>query len=182
MSTLLNRIRVGFQDVLARPMDLLLPPGQWVMGINLGGPPVEIQGQRWMGYEEAMAAGLKTPQAQCAKTARLPRPRADPAVREMLNSVIFRPRTLELSQPLPVGSYQVYLWIMENYQSRWHQLQLRMQGQIRAEGLGDLEVKVWQRYGPYAVELQGEDLQLSLDTGKDGVDAHLMGLSICRSS
>ena len=35
---------------------------------------------------------------------------------------------------------------------------------------------------PDAVQLEGEALNLSLDTGKDGIDAHLMGLNLYRAS
>jgi hypothetical protein len=178
MASLMNRLRGVLQDALGGPMTLPLPAGRCVMGVNLGGPSVEIQGHRWLGYDEAQAAGLQVPGAHTAATARRPAPQADAAVRTMLNTVVFRPRTLEISFPLPAGDYQLYLWIMENYQSHWHQLQLRLQGQVVAERLGDLAADAWQRHGPYAVRLQGEALSLSLDTGKDGIDAHLMGLSV----
>lgn len=178
MSSWKYRVACVMQDVLGGPMALPVPAGRCVVGVNLGGPAVEVQGHRWLGHDEAQAAGLKAPEARTATTARLPAPRADAGVRTMLNSVVFRPRTLEISLPLPAGDYQIYLWIMENYQSHWHQLQLRLQGQVMAEGLGDLEAKAWGRYGPYPVRLHGEALLLSLDTGKDGIDAHLMGLSV----
>lgn len=182
MASWMNRVRGALQDALAGPMALPVPAGRCVMGVNLGGPAVEIQGHRWLGYDAALAAGLQVPQARTAATERRPVPQADAGVRTMLNTVVFRPRTLDITLPLPAGDYQLYLWIMENYQSHWHQLQLRLQGQRVAERLGDLEADAWQRYGPFEAHLQGEALSLSLDTGEDGIDAHLMGLSIYQAT
>ncbi len=177
---LASRIATRARDLTGPGMVLPAAAGSWVMGINLGGEPVSIQGQRWLGHDEALAAGLQLPQAPSARTSISPSPYAEPGVRQMLNSVVYRSQTLDISLPLPPGSYAVCLWIMENYRSHWHSLTLTLNGLRHERPLGDLALGAWVREGPLHAEVMDGRLQLSLSTGKTDVDAHLMGLSIYR--
>jgi hypothetical protein len=98
----------------------------------------------------------------------------------MLNTVIFKTQTLALEQSLPNGRYDLYLWIMENFQTNWHSLELQVASQPIAQGLGQLSLDGWARYGPYTVAVNEGWLNLALTTHSPEIDAHLMGLSLHR--
>lgn len=155
-----------------------LQSGTFVTGINLGGAAVAVGGDRWQSYPEALAAGLATPGATAADTYLVPQPYAHRGVRAMLNSAIFKKQTLEIEHPLPNHRYDLYLWIMENYQTHWHSLELRVVGQPVAQGLGHLPYRGWARYGPYPIGVADGRLRLSLTAADPNIDAHLMGLSL----
>lgn len=181
LSGLCARLVIPLRDRLGPGPALEPPPGPLVLGINLGGGPVTIQGQAWLGQAQAEQAGrLDLPGVHAATSGMAPTPYAEPDVRAMLNAVVFRPTTLELTLHLDDGDYALALWLMENHQSHWHRLTLRIDGVVRDTGVGDLERRAWRRYGPYPVRVAQGRLALSLDTGQPGVDAHLMGLSVYR--
>ncbi len=154
--------------------------GQFVRGINLGGDAVTIDGLRWEGYRQALGNGLATPGATAARTSVKPEPYLGGDLRRMFNTVVYRPRTLDLSVSLGNGAYKVYLWVMENHQSGWHGMELRIDGKPVDREIGRLPLGGWKNYGPYPAEVGGGELSITLDTGSDQVDAHLMGLSIYR--
>lgn len=155
-----------------------VPQGEFVKGINFGGDAVEIEGQVWESYSKALINGLIVPGASAIATSVKPEPAARRNVHAMLNTVICKPETLEISQTLPNGSYEVYLWIMENYQSNWHSLDLSLAGQTVATGIGDLAYRSWARYGPYSTTVTEGSLHLTITTNNAKIDAHLMGMSI----
>ncbi|MBL8328781.1 MAG: hypothetical protein JNJ71_08000 [Rubrivivax sp.] len=175
-------LKLSLQEALGARTKLPAPVGALVCGVNLAGPPVVVQGQRWWGSDEAQTRGLRVPGARQAHTRVVPLPFAERGVRTMLNTVVFRAETLDLSLPLPAGRYEIYLWILENHESHWHKLSLRIGGQPVDHGLGDLARGSWRRHGPYAVTLGGEALSLTLDSGRPEIDAHLMGLSVHRAA
>jgi hypothetical protein len=156
------------------------PEGEFVKGINLGGDALAIEGNTWDAYSTALTNGLSAPGASGIATSVQPVPYAPPNLRQMLNSVIFKPETLELTQVLPPGNYDVYLWIMENYQTNWHSLEVRLNGKVVATGIGQLAAGHWERYGPYATTVSETALHLTLSTHNPKIDAHLMGVSIFR--
>jgi len=154
--------------------------GEFVKGINFGGEAVTIQGHCWEAHSQARATGLSLPEAQTLQTQVLPQPYASRETRNMLNSLVYRPESLELTQSLPNGPYELYLWLIENYQSDWHAFELTVNGVSVAQNLGKLPVGTWARYGGYAARVTDGTLRLTLSTDRPGVDAHLMGLSIFR--
>lgn len=178
LKVLLYEPYLRLRDLIAPAQEPTLPGGEFVKGINFGGGAVEIGGDRWLSYPEALATGLATPGATVATTYYIPAPYASRGTRTMLNSVIFKTQTLEIEQTLPNDSYALYLWIMENYQTHWHTLELRVAGQSVAQGLGYLPFRGWARYGPYPVTVTEGRLHLSLTTNDPNIDAHLMGMSL----
>lgn len=178
LRSLLTQIPLRLKDLTGAQPDLAPPTGKFIKGINLGGEAITLAGQTWESYSSALAQGLTVPQAQSATTQIIPQPYADPALRTLLNTVIYRAETLEISQTLPNGSYALYLWLMENYQTNWHSLELRINGQSVAQNLCQLPFGTWQRYGPYSFSVSDGSLSFSLSTGSSQIDAHLMGLSI----
>lgn len=158
-----------------------VPPGEFVKGINLGGEAVTIEGYLWDAYEVALTQGLLIPEASTHTTDIKPQPAVDRELRKMLNTVVYRRQTLEISQTLANGVYDVYLWIMENYQADWHCLEVKIGGQTIATQVGQLPLGHWVRYGAYPVNVTDGVLQVAIDTNDPKIDAHLMGLSIFRT-
>jgi hypothetical protein len=154
--------------------------GRFVLGINLGGDAVQVMGDPWIGTAEARELGLKLPDSRSAVTHLVPTPYAEPGLRQMLNTVVYRPQTLELALPLPPGELVLYLWIMENYQDHWHRLTLSIDGLEVDGNLGHLTLGTWERHGPYQLAPDQGRLELALATGRAKIDAHLMGLSLHR--
>ncbi len=184
---MVNRLKVLLYEPYLRLRDWIFPaqnlptpPGEFVMGINLGDKAVVVAGDRWQSYAEALETGLSTPGATAAATYCVPTPHASYGTRTMLNSVIFKAQILTLEQTLPPARYDLYLWIMENFQSHWHSLAVQLNGQSVDAGIGDLPVRAWARYGPYPVVVNQGSLHLSLTTNDANIDAHLMGISLYR--
>ncbi len=178
LKVLLFKPYLILRDWVKPAQEPALLSGAFVKGINLGGEAVAVGGDRWQSYTEALAAGLSAPGATAAATSCLPTPYASRGTRAMLNSVIFKKQTLEIEQTLPNDSYDLYLWIMENYQTHWHTLELRVAGQSVAKGLGYLSYRGWARYGPYPTTVTDGCLRFSLTTSDANIDAHLMGMSL----
>lgn len=174
---LLHQPWLALRDWVA-PAQELPAPGTFVKGINFGGGSVVVAGDRWHSYPEALASGLSTPGATAASMATIPRPYASRGVRTMLNTVIFKAQTLDLEQTLPNDRYDLYLWVMENYQTHWHSLDVMVAGQPIAQGIGHLPRGDWSRYGPYGITIDDGRLRLSITTHDPNIDAHVMGMSL----
>lgn len=156
------------------------PQGKFVKGINFGGKALTIEGYPWEAYSTALGNGLSVPDASTVTTEIVPLPYASPNLRHVLNTVIYKPQTLDIRQVLPNGNYEVYVWIMENFQSDWHSMDLSIVGNPIATNVGKLPFRQWARYGAYPVAITTGSLNLSITTNDPNIDAHLMGLSIFR--
>lgn len=173
------RVRLALRDAL-RTEHLPPAPGPFVLGINLGGPPLRLGGQAWWGHAEALQRGLECPGAQTLQRPLEPIPHLGPDWRSLISSGVFRSQTLQLSLPVPEGRHGLVLWLAENWQRHWHSLSLRIDGRLVAQRLGELPVGGWETCGPYLLEGPARPLALSLDSGSASVDAHLMGLALYR--
>jgi len=151
--------------------------GNFVVGINFGGQAVTIEGDRWLAFEEALAMGLSMPEVQITHSSLRPSPGATYGISQMLNTAVFKAKAITLQHPLPDGPYDLYLWVMENYQSDWHSLKVSTGDQVLVSVIGQLKLGDWIKYGPYRVMVSQGHLNLTL-TSNVVADAHLMGLSI----
>jgi hypothetical protein len=158
----------------------LTSQGEFVKGINFNGKTVNVDGHSWLSHSQALASGLSAPEAIVTETSVKPHPAVNRNVSRMLNSVICKPQKLEIIQTLPNGSYDVYLWIMENYASNHHSMDVSLGGEIVARDIAKLEVGNWVKYGPYRTILTDGALNLALSTTNPERDAHLMGMAIFR--
>lgn len=152
--------------------------GGEVLGINLNGPGVTIDGLAWNGDGEA-GLGFSTTADRTATSSLTPSPAVDSATRSMLNSARWdADGDLAIRQTVASGDYDVYLWVMENYLDNARSFALRLEGTQVATGLGTLKKAEWRRYGPYAASVTDGALDLVLvkTTGQP----HLMGLEIHR--
>ncbi len=151
--------------------------GNFVVGINFGGQAVTIEGDRWLAFEAALAMGLSIPEVQTTHSYLRPNPEATYGISQMLNTAVFKAKVIRLQHPLPDGPYELYLWVMENYQSDWHSLKVSTGDQVLAPAIGQLKLGDWAKYGPYRVRVSQGRLDLTL-TSNVVADAHLMGLSV----
>lgn len=156
------------------------PPERFVLGVNLNGGPVTIDGDRWWSQREAVDHGLVVPgDAMVTATAVTPMPAVEGAVATMLNTAIHRVDTdLPLSLPLADGPYVVDLWLMENYRPGHRSLTITIEGTVVAQRVQDGDaVGVWHRLTYPATISDG---RLDLVLGGPGQQPHLMGLSVKR--
>lgn len=125
------------------------------VGINLAGNAVTIDGLRWLSFQEAKNAGLTTVNAS-AWSGNYPSlsPQADTDQKAMLQSVLYRSQPANgsgftLSYPARNGTYDVWVWAVENYRSGFRNVDLQLEGKTVATAIGDLPLWEWKKYGPF---------------------------------
>src|ERR687895_859848 len=106
------------------------PSYTFLKGINFNGNAVTIEGNAWQSMSTALSTGLSVPSGyQTAVTSLTPNPSVNSDTAAMLNSAIWRSNApLTLNQTLSNGTYQVYLWIMENYQNHARKINVKLEG------------------------------------------------------
>ncbi|MFN3650668.1 MAG: DUF4038 domain-containing protein [Armatimonadota bacterium] len=158
------------------------PPAStgFVKGINFHGPAVTIEGRRWLSHSEALSEGLSvTGWGWSGKYSFTLSPAADTDTRTMLESVAWHTHEFTVQQALPDGQYEIYLWMLENYESSYRSTNVSSGGVRLATGLADLPLGHWRKYGPYPVTVAGGVLRLVVSKGTKG-DPTLAGLEIYR--
>jgi hypothetical protein len=162
---------------------LTLPGREFVRGINLYGPAVTIEGDAWLGHAAALADGLNTGNAHTFDISSYPftlDPVADADTGLMFKSAVYYPGAgFQMTQTLSNGSYEVSVWLLENFQGNGRNVELRLEGVTVAAGIGDLPVGRWERYGPYAVTVTDGVLDIDFRRFTKG-DPVLFGLAIHR--
>jgi hypothetical protein len=150
----------------------------FVKGVNFFGSAVTIEGNAWQSYSDALAGGLTVNAPNTTSTTVTPSPATDAATSSMLNTAIWKAADLQVGQPVSNGTYQVYLWVMENYQSNVRSFGVRLEGVTVASGVGNLSLGAWRKYGPYTTTVSDGFLNLDLVTSTG--DTHLMGMALFR--
>lgn len=153
-------------------------------GINIGGGPVTIDGERWLGMDEARAQGLRVDDD--VVTDRIDRPAQPPVDADMATMLATtcnpsqRPRDgdWELHQAVPDGDYALELWFQELHQDHYRTFDVIAEGRVVATAIGDLPLGHWRRYGPWTVPVRDGvlDLRFLRRTGTPDV----MGLRLTR--
>jgi hypothetical protein len=106
-----------------------------------------------------------------------PKPAVNAAMRAMLSSsVIGGKEGFSLSQPLPLGQYQVFVYVMETGISNSRSFDIELNGDVAGEAIGSLNANAWAKYGPYPVLNNSGALELTVKPRK-GLP-QLMGLEI----
>lgn len=147
------------------------------MGIDFNGSGGSIGGRTWRSYAGALASGLSVGSASTTTSSRTPVPSVDSTTGAMLNSAIWERRgDLVMSQTLPNGGYQVYLWVMENHKTNFRSFNVALEGTTVATGIGTMPLASWQRYGPYPATVADGRLDIVLVDGQAA--PHIMGLEI----
>ena len=89
-----------------------------------------------------------------AMVAMAPKPAVDAPTRAMLTSSLIGSKDgLGLSLMLPLGQYQILVYVMETGLTNSRACDLELNGELAAEGLGALASGAWARYGPYPVTI-----------------------------
>ncbi|MFC5471515.1 glycosyl hydrolase [Cohnella suwonensis] len=146
----------------------------FVKGINMNGGAVTINGNSWLAES---AAGLTLSTISRGSTSFTPSPAVDSATNSMLNTVVYHNTNFSVGQTITNGSYQVYVWAMENYTSNYRSFHVKLEGaQVTSSPIGQLTLGNWQRYGPYDVTV-GDDA-LNMELVKVTGDPMLMGMEI----
>ena len=150
--------------------------GTFVKGINFNGDAVTINGNSWLSEGEAEASGFSIiNESRTASSSLTASPAVDTDTNDMLNKGVWAFDELEMEQALANGEYQIYIWIMENYQDNHRTINVNLEGVQVANGIGSLSLASWERYGPYTVTVSDGTLNMgfSADT-----DPHIMGMEI----
>lgn len=154
-----------------------LPASGFLMGINLNGAAVTIDGHLWKSYATALASGLSfSPAITRAATTVTPSPATTTDTSAMLNSAVYSSSSWTLNQTVTNGNYNVYLWVMENYLSNNRSFNVQLEGVTVAVGIGNLTKGVWVKYGPYSATVADGSLNVGLIQGVSA--PHLMGIEI----
>jgi hypothetical protein len=178
ITSLINRVFNPNGSPASNAQANLNSQGEFVKGINFNGQAVTIQGNLWTSYSDALASGLSISKVGSAETSVKPKPRVNRDMNSMLNTIIFSEEKIEINQTVQNGTYEVYLWIIENFRPDHHSMNVSLAGQIVDREIAKLAVGNWVKYGPYRTTVNDGGLNLVLATTNPGRDAHLMGMAI----
>ena len=78
---------------------------------------------------------------------------------------------------IPNGTYQVFVWAIENLASNSRNLDLKLEGVFAARGIADLPYGTWRKYGPYTTTVANGVLNIDVLRGTKG-DPGLAGIAI----
>ncbi len=143
----------------------LSPNNQFVMGVDLNGGQLSIEGNLWRSHQLALRQGLRVQGAAIDKKTLPKQPDAPATTSQMLDTLIYSAQemgTLTVTQEVLNGKYLIYLWVMENYQANSRSFDLYVQGKSVAKGLGDLPMNNWVKYGPFSATVSDGLLRLDL--------------------
>jgi len=162
-----------------------IPAGFW-RGIDLNGPAVTIEGETWLSHDAAALLGFGTSNASSwsGSYGFMLDPAADADTRTMLEHVLYRPappngQGFRMTQAIPNGTYRVFLWTLENYQSNFRDNDVRLEGVQVATAIGDLPLGRWAKYGPYETTVADGVLDIDILRHSKG-DPCMAGLAIHR--
>jgi mannan endo-1,4-beta-mannosidase len=156
-----------------------VPFGTFVKGVNINGNAVTIEGNAWLAYSTALSQGLSQTGGLPDTKSLTPNPATDAATSAMLNSLLYSssdPGTISLAQTISNGTYQVYIWEMENDQANSRSINLKLEGVQLASGLAVLPLNGWAKYGPYQTAVS--DGVLNIDLVATQGRAMIMGFAI----
>jgi inosine-uridine nucleoside N-ribohydrolase len=151
--------------------------GTFTKGVNFNGNGMTIEGNTWLSYNAALSQGLSVSAANLATNTRTPNPAVDADTRAMLQSELWYPGNMNLTQTLPNGTYNVYLWVLEDYQDYYHRFDVRLEGTYKGT-VNTGVVSAWTKYGPYNVTVS--DGSLNIDLIRLSGDTLIQGLAIFR--
>jgi ferric-dicitrate binding protein FerR (iron transport regulator) len=173
-------VKAGLQAVARAAGPLAATrPARFVKGINLNGEAVTIEGERWLSHAAALSSGLSiSPAPELTATNVQPRPACDEDTARMLNTAVFKGNSnLTVSQEIPNGLYDVYLWVMENLDPDHRSFDIRIEGKGAARDVGArARLGDWAKLGPFRAPVADGSLTIELLQGRS--DPHLMGIAI----
>ncbi|MBN2535991.1 MAG: hypothetical protein JXB88_24135 [Spirochaetales bacterium] len=157
-----------------------VPGGSFVKGINLYGDAVTIEGNAWISYSDALSSGFSTTLDSTYSSSITWSPPADTDTSAMLNKTIYMNQaSFIMTQTIDNGNYDVYFWIGENYNDNARSLDIELEGNTVATGIGTMLLNTWVKYGPYNVTVS--DGALNMEFVRITLDPHCAGLAIFTS-
>jgi len=153
---------------------------RFVMGVNFYGGAVTIDGDRWMSQSEAQSKGLVLKYPPSTVDSHVmnvnPVPSVDAQTRSMLNSRAYGyGGDLTLSQPLPAGDYDVYLWLYEPAGNYMRSFDVEVNGILAEQHVGRMKLGEWKKAGPYRTHVDGK---LEIRLKKSQSNPAISGMSI----
>jgi Bacterial Ig domain/Cellulase (glycosyl hydrolase family 5) len=162
----------------------VLAAGPYQSGVNLNGGSLTVNGDTLLSESAATQAGFVTTNSQPVTTSGNPvlYPLPDAPTTVMLQNQLLLDSSnpaapLGLSQPLPNGTYDVFLFIVEGQTSYSRDMRVSLEGRNVANGIGDLAKGYWQKYGPYRTAVTDGVLDIALQRHTKGVPK-IAGFSI----
>jgi hypothetical protein len=155
-------------------------------GVDLAGPAVTIEGNLWLSRDAAVAAGMSTDTALVSMASGTlsfsPNPAADAGTTTMLSGGVWSNNPADgtgfaVSQNVANGTYDVYLWVVEDYQDYSRSMSVTIGGTTVASGIGSLPFGSWQEYGPYRTTVANGTLSVSMLRNGKG-DPSLSGIAL----
>ena len=165
---------------------------EFLAGVNLNGGEVAVDGGNWLSDAKAQSEGLKVEAdgkegpVERKNSAQQPIGYVSgPGLQGMLMSkVSVSNAKLSLRWPQENGSYQVFLWMMEDEADSARSLRLNVQSKPLATELGRGQtLGSWDRFGPYPAEVKDGSLNLLISANSKGFqsrEAHLSGFAVYR--
>jgi hypothetical protein len=157
--------------------ELAGPPaetGEWEFyrGVNLNGPAIEIDGNKWDGDDAANFVckdrALNSPQVRL-------RPPTDDARAEMIHSFRWQSRASLALTGVPDGKYAVYAYVWE--ETRPETLTIRLNGRVVARNYYSGVKGEWHRVGPWIAAVTDGKLEITSTGGA----ANFSGIEVWRS-
>jgi len=148
--------------------------GKWEFyrGINLNGPPIEIDGNRWEGDDapsfECTDRALNSPQVRL-------RPPTDDARAKMIHSFRWNGQASLALTSVPAGKYAVYAYVWE--ETRPETLTIRLNGRVVARNYYSGVQGEWHRVGPWIATVTDGKLEIASTGGA----ANFSGIEVWRS-
>src|SRR5262249_3565103 len=81
------------------------------------------------------------------------------------------------SQKVASGTYDVYVWTIENYVSHYRDINFTLNGTTVATQVADMNLGQWAKFGPYRVTATNGQLTLGAYKSTKG-DPHITGMAI----
>ena len=168
---------LGVEEDLSEPITRLEGPpaetGPWRFwrGINLNGPPIEIDGNRWEGDSAEDFAcsdrALSSPHVVL-------RPPTDPARAQMIHAFRWNHQPSMSLSKVPEGTYAVYAYVWEETESAT--FTIRLGGQVVQRDYQSGPPGRWRRLGPWITEVADGKITLTAAGGA----ANFSGIEIWR--
>ncbi|MFP5341650.1 MAG: lamin tail domain-containing protein [Candidatus Limnocylindria bacterium] len=155
------------------------PTRTFALGVNLNGPATEVFGRPLRSYRAALSQGLSVASPNLSTNDVAPQPAVTDDVAAVLETAAWKQGTLSLRQSIANGTYEVYLYTIEDYADQHHTFDVRLEGRVAANDIGRLPRGEWRRWGPYPTTVSDGALSIQLEPEVNSV--HLMAFEVFKT-
>lgn len=150
----------------------------YVLGVNINGPSVKIGGRWFRSYAGAVEKGFADGSPRLSTNDVTPRPSVEDGLAQLLGSAAWQPASWRFRQLLPDGTYQLYLYTIEDDVDYGHQFDVRIENQTVGRDIGQLAMGQWKRWGPFTSTVT--DGAMTVDLVASINSPHLMAFEVWR--